>query len=291
MNHDVTIICGPTGIGKSSYALALAEQGDAEIVSADSQQVYVGCDIGTGKVSAEERARVPHHCLDVCEPDQAYDAYQYVSDARAAIADIHARGKRALVVGGTGLYVKALMWGVCDVPARDAAVRAELEAIVARDGSAALHAQLAEVDPELAGDIHPNHSSRIVRALEVQRLTGRSIRSFHDAHRCEQPYYPNAQWIQLHCDRPLLRERIRLRVAQQMADGWVDEVVRLYAQYGADIPIFRAIGYRELLGAWRDGDVNDAVIERIVLVTGQYAKRQETYLRGLTVDWSAMIEV
>ncbi len=276
----VILVTGPTAIGKSALAIALARHLDGEIINADSQQLYRGCDIGTGKVPPQNRGGIPHHLFDVIAPDQQCNVAQFMALADSAIAEIRSRGHWPIVVGGTGLYLKTLVWGLCEAPPQDAAVRRELDALLRREGSAALHGELQRVDPALAAQIHPHHSTRLMRALEVWRLTGRSLAAWQAAHAHSSPRY-RTRWIGLTCDRSLLRERIATRVAQQIADGWVDEVRQLLQQYGPNAPIFRAIGYRELAAFVQHGGELPQIIRGIVTATQQYAKRQMTYLRKI----------
>ncbi|MBI4238721.1 MAG: tRNA (adenosine(37)-N6)-dimethylallyltransferase MiaA [Deltaproteobacteria bacterium] len=279
-DSKLLILTGPTGVGKSALAVALAERIGGEIVSADSQQVYRECDIGTAKLPLAKRRAIPHHLIDVLAPNEACDAYRYVLLADQAIAAIRARGRVPIVVGGTGLYLKGLVSGLCDAPPRDATLRKNLEMRCHDEGVNTLHAELTRCDPETALQIHPGHSSRIIRALEVFHLTGQSITAFHRVHRGAQPRYP-ATWIGLMCPRAELRERIAARVAQQLACGWLAEVTRLLEQYGAETPIFRAIGYRELLAHLQQAVPWADTVARIVTATTQYAKRQMTFLRGI----------
>ncbi|MBH24182.1 MAG: tRNA (adenosine(37)-N6)-dimethylallyltransferase MiaA, partial [Myxococcales bacterium] len=178
----MVVIGGPTAAGKSGLAMALAERLGGELVSADSAQVYRGMDIGTAKPTAEEQRRVPHHLVDVVDIDEEFDAGRFVELADAAIADIRARGRLPIVVGGTGMYLRALMYGLADAPPADPELRVALQGRIAAEGSAALHGELAEVDPDAAAKIHPNDAVRIVRALEVYQLTGEPISAHQRAH-------------------------------------------------------------------------------------------------------------
>lgn len=276
----VIIIAGPTAVGKSQLAITLAHRIGGEIINADSQQVYRECDIGTGKPTRDEQQGIPHHLIDIVAPDQQFDTAQFLQHADTAVAQIHARGNRAILVGGTGLYLKRFVWGLCEGAPHDAGLRAELDAALAAQGSAALHAELRRCDPDMADAIHPHHSTRIVRALEVWRATGRSIRHWQDAHRRETPRHA-VHWIGLHCEREHLRERIAARIDHQLAAGWCDEAQHLLTQYGPDIPIFRAIGYREFCTHLQSGTAWEETVTRITFATYQYAKRQMTYLRGI----------
>ncbi|MBI2343598.1 MAG: tRNA (adenosine(37)-N6)-dimethylallyltransferase MiaA [Deltaproteobacteria bacterium] len=282
--QSLTIITGPTGVGKSAYAVALATTCQGEILNADSQQVYRGCDIGTGKLPLRERRGVVHHLLDAFAPDQQCNAAQFVARADAVCVDIHRRGHRAIVVGGTGLYLRSLMFGLCDAPPSDPACRQALQQRYAAEGGAALRAELARSDPDLAGRIHPHHATRLIRALEVRQLTGESIRVWQQRH-TPSPRY-EAQWIGLAMPRGQLHERIADRIRQQLAAGWLTEVERLSRDYGPDIAILQAIGYRELLAYLHKERSWDDTVSRIMAATRQYAKRQMTYLRRLPmIEW------
>lgn len=280
----VLIITGPTATGKSALAVHLARQLRGEVVNADSQAVYRGCDIGTGKLPPAQRGGITHHLLDVVEPTAQYNAAQYAAAATAAILGIQIRGHVSIVVGGTGLYLKSLVWGLCEAPPADPDTRRTLEARLVAHGAAALHAELAAVDPELAAQIHPHHTSRVLRALEVWQLAGRSLRELQRAPSAHEPI--PAVWVGLTCDRAALRERIAARVADQLAAGWLDEVRALVARHGPDAPALRAIGYRELAAHLQHGGDCGAVAAQIITATAQYAKRQMTYLRKIReITW------
>jgi tRNA dimethylallyltransferase len=288
----LVVIVGPTGSGKSELALRLAERAGGEIVSADSQQVYTGMDIGTGKATAEERARVPHHLLDVCRPDQDMTAARFVELADAAIAAIAARGRPVIVAGGTGLYVRALLLGIFAGPAADPALRGRLVAEAAAGGGAPmLWERLAAADPDAAARIERADLRRIVRALEVLELTGVPISEHqrrHD-HRSVPPRY-QARLIGLAPpDRSLLYARIDARVDAMLAAGWADEVRRLRAAgYGPGLRSQQAIGYAEL-HAWLDGTLAEAEAIRLIKRNSRrYARRQLSwYRRDTTVTWFA----
>lgn len=285
----VLIITGPTATGKSALAVALAQQLDGEVVNADSQAVYRGCDIGTGKLPPAQRGGVSHHLLDVVEPTAQYNAAQFAAAATAVIQAIQARGRVAIVVGGTGLYLKSLVWGLCEAPPADPAARRMLEARLATHGAAALHADLVAIDPELAARIHPHHTSRVMRALEVWQLSGRSLRELQQA--TAPAARLDAIWVGLTCDRAALRERIAQRVAAQLTAGWLDEVRALVARHGPDAPALRAIGYRELAAHLQHGGDVGAVAAQIITATAQYAKRQMTYLRKIReITWFDMTQ-
>jgi tRNA dimethylallyltransferase len=276
-------LAGPTASGKSAAALVLAERLDAEIVSVDSALVYRGMDIGTAKPSAEERAKVVHHLIDIRDPTQAYSAAEFATDARRLIEAIHARGRRVVLAGGTMLYFKALFEGLDAMPAADPQVRAAIEAESARCGWPALHAQLAAVDPATAARLAPNDAQRIQRALEVFRVSGQPLSDFHQAGAREA--LPQADlFLSLEpTERAWLHARIAQRFDAMLAAGFLDEVRRLRARGDLvpTLPSMRCVGYRQ---AWEalDGDFPlDEVRERGIAATRQLAKRQLTWLRGL----------
>jgi tRNA dimethylallyltransferase len=286
-------LAGPTAAGKTAVALAFAEamrsRQPVEIVSVDSALVYRGMDIGTAKPSAAERARVPHHLIDLIEPTEAYSAARFVADARAAIAAIRRRGHLPLLVGGTMLYLKALFDGLDEMPPSDPAVRAALDREAAERGWPALHADLARVDPATAARLPPTDAQRIQRALEVHRLSGRPLSSFH--RRDARADCPAAPLISLEpASRDWLHRRIAERFDAMLAGGLVDEVRRLRARgdLQAALPSMRCVGYRqawESLDAAGDGPLEAAALaalrERGVAATRQLAKRQLTWLRGM----------
>lgn len=284
------MIVGPTGAGKTRLSLALAERTGGEVVSADSQQVYVGMDIGTGKVTAAERARVAHHLLDVVRPDEDMTAQRFVELADRAIADIAARGKPVIVCGGTGLYVRALLLGLFAGPPASPEVREELAAFARDHGTAALHAELARVDPAAAAKIDPNDEKRMIRALEVFRLTGEPM-SAHQArhdHRSLPLRYP-ARIVGLSPAREALYANIDTRVDQMIADGLEREVAALRAAgYMPPLRSQQAIGYAEL-HELADGRVDRArAIELIKRNSRHYARRQLSWYRAdTTITWHA----
>lgn len=275
----MVLLMGPTASGKTELALALAERLPLEIVSVDSALVYRGLDIGTAKPSAAERGRVPHHLIDIAEPEENYSAGRFRADALACIEAIHARGRIPLLTGGTMLYFRVLLDGIAPMPPADPGVRRELEAETEARGLAALHAELSRVDAAAAARIHAHDPQRIQRALEVWRLTGRPISEWQAD---RQPLAaPTLQLCVAPGDRQRLHDRIERRFHTMLAAGLVDEVERLRARPGmhADLPSMRAVGYRQV---WQylAGDIdNGSMIERAVVATRQLAKRQFTWLR------------
>jgi tRNA dimethylallyltransferase len=271
-------VLGPTASGKSALGLALAERAGGEIVACDSQQVYVGMDIGTAKSTADERRRVPHHALDLVRPDEAFDAARWAAVARAAIADIIARGRLPIVVGGTGLYYRALVTGLFEAPPPDEGIRLRHRAEAAADGVESLHARLAVVDPEAAAAIRARDLVRISRALEVYEQTGVPITTLR--RRAAPPADLAPVVLLLDPPVPALRARIVARVEQMMAAGFLDEVRALRAAgYSPTLKPLQALGYRQL-GAVLDGTASlaDAVAET-VQATFAYARRQRTWFR------------
>jgi len=286
----LVVIVGPTAAGKSALALRLAERVGGEIVSADSQQVYLGMDIGTGKGSAAERARVPHHLVDVVRPDEEMTAARFVDLADAAIAGAAARGRPVIVAGGTGLYVRALLLGIFAGPGADPELRRRLVAEAAAGGGApALWQRLAAADPDAASRIEPADLKRIIRALEVLELTGVPMSEHqrrHD-HRSVAPRYP-ARLIGLApAERAVLYRRIDERVDAMLAAGLVDEVRGLRgAGYGPALRSQQAIGYAEL-HAMLDGALpHDEAVRLIKRNSRRYARRQLSwYRRDTSVEW------
>lgn len=292
---EALCIVGPTAAGKSAAALAVAERWRAEgvaveVVSVDSAQVYRGLDVGTAKPSAAERAAVPHHGLDLLDPAERYSAARFVADARAAIAGIRARGAVPLLVGGTVLYLKALVDGLDALPEADLALRAELEMRAARHGWPALHASLAAVDPAAAARLAPTDAQRIQRALEVHALTGRPLSAFHthdgapEATRARRAAWPMVSLEPR--DRGWLARRIAERFDAMLDAGFLDEVRRLRARgdLSPALPSIRAVGYRQ---AWEAMDAaaaggepdRTALRATATAATRQLAKRQLTWLR------------
>ena len=267
------VVGGPTGSGKSDLALRLAEEIDAEIVNADSMQIYRGLDIGTAKPSPEELARVPHHLIDIVSPDQAFTASDFRREASAAIEDIDRRGKKAIVVGGTGLYLRALLEGLVDSPTGDPELRRQFEEVPGEE----LFRRLAEADPETASRLHPNDRVRLVRALEVYAQTGRPISAFRAEHGFSGDYYDTLK-MAIKVERPELYRRIDARVDKMLEAGLVDEVRSLLARgYSRDLKSLRSIGYKET-AACLAGEVSlDEAVTLIKRDSRRYAKRQMTW--------------
>jgi len=279
---DAILLAGPTASGKSDLALALAERVPIEIISVDSSQVYRGFDIGAAKPDAATRARVPHHLIDIRDPQQSYSAGEFVADALAAIKDIRARGRMPVLVGGTMLYFNALVRGIAALPKADPEVRAQIDARAAQHGWPALHAELAAVDAEAAARIHPNDPQRIQRALEVHALSGRSISDWQRGTQAPTAGLSLARYALVPADRALLHERIAQRFERMMAAGFLVEVETLRSR--PDIPnsaaALRAVGYRQLLAHLAGEGSLDEAVQRAVAASRQLAKRQLTWINA-----------
>ena len=280
-------LVGPTASGKTADALALAQalapQGGAEVISMDSALVYRGMDIGTAKPSREELAAVPHHLIDILDPQAAYSAADFARDATRLMAEIRARGKTPLIVGGTMLYLKALTEGLNDMPATDPQVRERIQQRAAALGWPALHAELQAVDPVTAARLAPGDSQRIGRALEVWTMTGQPLSAFHQAARDAAPQL-NIPIISLEpVDRAWLHQRIAQRFDAMMAAGFLDEVrvLRARGDLHPDLPAMRCVGYRQAWQGLQEGWSEAEIRERGIFATRQLAKRQLTWLRGM----------
>ena len=277
-------LAGPTASGKTAAALAIAQalarERPVEIISVDSGIVYRGMDIGTAKPTAQERAGVAHHLIDIIDPSEAYSAARFVADATHLVAAINARGHLPLLVGGTMLYFKALFEGLDEMPAADPALRAALDAQAAQQGWPALHAELARVDPPSAARLAQNDSQRIQRALEVFRLSGRPLSAFHRSRPAPAATPPLLSLEPQ--QRSWLHERIDRRFRQMLADGLLDEVraLRERGDLHTDLPSMRCVGYRQAWDALESGRFDD-LAARGSAATRQLAKRQLTWLRGM----------
>jgi tRNA dimethylallyltransferase len=270
---------GPTASGKSGLAIALAERLGGEVVACDSTQVYRGFDIGTAKPSAAERRGIPHHMIDVVSPDEVFTAGEYRNRALPVLADLRRRGRLPIFTVGTGLYFRALLEGLADAPPRSESLRARLNAMQARRGTASLHRLLRRVDPAAAARISPNDHQKIVRALEVYLLAGKPMSEFHRAGRQGLQGY-TALKIGLNPPREALYERIERRVSAMLDCGWGDEVARLLAEGApAAAKPFEFIGYRELSACAAAGQPLASATQAIAQATRRYAKRQLTWFR------------
>lgn len=285
-------LMGPTASGKTDLALALADALPCELISVDSALVYRGMDIGTAKPDKATLARYPHRLVDILDPAESYSAAEFRADALAAMAEITARGRIPLLVGGTMLYYKALLEGLADMPGADPVVRAELEAWAAAEGWEVLHRELARVDPESAARIHPNDPQRLTRALEVHRVSGLSMtehrqrqtaqNSGSEAPGTRQLPYTAVQFAIAPEQRQVLHERIACRFLMMLEQGFVEEVeaLRQRGDLHVGLPSIRAVGYRQVWD-YLDGRLGrEEMAERGIIATRQLAKRQFTWLRG-----------
>ncbi|HEX9185230.1 MAG TPA: tRNA (adenosine(37)-N6)-dimethylallyltransferase MiaA [Burkholderiales bacterium] len=276
------VLLGPTASGKSALAMALAARFPLEIVSVDSGQVYRGMDIGTAKPGREERARVPHHLIDLVDPAQSYSAGRFREDALRAVQDILARGRIPLLVGGTMLYYRALAQGIDALPQAEPGLRAQIDARAARHGWPALHADLARVDPVTAARLAPNDAQRIQRALEVWELSGKPMSALQTGARGSLPFALHA-FALVPADRTELHRCIAERFDRMLADGLVEELRSLRRTYDlhASLPSMRCVGYRQAWG-FLEGQYGEAELrEKGIAATRQLAKRQLTWLRSL----------
>lgn len=278
--RQIVIITGLTATGKTALAIELARQYDAEIVSADSRQVYRYLDIGTAKPTPAQLEAVPHHLIDVVNPDEQFDGARFRTLALAAIEDILQRGKRVLVVGGTGLYLRALTRGLFAGPAADMALRARLQAQEQSEGKGFLHRWLQDVDPDAANRLHPNDTVRLIRALEVFLLTGKPMSHWQREHGFRESPFATLT-IGLVCERETLHHRIAERCQQMLQNGLVDEVRRVWAMgYGPELPVMQTIGYAQVK-ALLHGQCSEAeALAQMTTETKQLAKRQLTWFRA-----------
>jgi tRNA dimethylallyltransferase len=285
------VIClmGPTASGKTALAIELVQRFPMEIISVDSAQIYRGMDIGTGKPDAATLKLAPHRLIDFLDPAESYSAARFCVDARREMADIRARGNIPLLAGGTMLYFKALRDGLAQMPAANEQIRADILAKASAEGWAAVHAELALVDPVAAARIHPNDPQRLQRALEVYRVSGRSLTDWQFAGRAEAGADRSERMMFLSiqpAERSVLHDRIAVRFRKMLDDGLVDEVglLRARGDLHEGLPSIRSVGYRQVwqyLGAEYG---YDAMVERGIIATRQLAKRQITWLRS----WSSL---
>ncbi len=272
-------VLGPTAAGKTGLSVRLAKELDGEIINADALQVYRGLEIGTDKPPLELRRAVPHHLVDILDPEEPYSAGEFARRARPLIEAIRGRGRTPLVVGGSGLYLRALLEGLSPIPQSDREVRRALDERCAAEGLAALYEELRRVDPDTAGRLAPRDRQRILRALEVAESSGRPLSSWIR----QQPLGGRplaAVKLGLTLPRSILYDRIAARVAEMLERGWVDEVATmLQAGVKPAVPAFQAIGYRQIVRHVQDGWSLQAAMEDTIRATRRYAKRQLTWFR------------
>ena len=295
---SLLLISGPTAVGKSAVALELAQRCNAEIINGDSLQVYRCLDIGTAKPDRTERGLLPHHLFDILDPDQSFNATDFQLRADAAIAEIHGRGALPLVVGGTGLYLKALLFGLCRMPEIEPEIRIQLESRLEQEGSESLHAELNRHDAAMAARLAPRDKTRVLRALEIVLATGKSITYFQEQHKFSAPRY-NFLHVFLDLDREQLYQRINRRVELMIEAGLRDEVQGLLEKgYGPELKPLQSIGYRQMIEHLAGRLTLDQAISDTKQATRRYAKRQLTWfrndkdaLRVEVADWQKIIEM
>jgi tRNA dimethylallyltransferase len=275
-------VVGPTASGKSALALRLAQTLGGEIISADSMQIYRGFDIGTGKPSREEQQQVPHHLVDVADPLEYWDAARWAEEATRLIGEIRERGRLPIVCGGTFLWVRALVYGLADAPRADEQLRARHREWAEREGRAALHARLAEVDPPSAARLAPNDFVRVSRALEVFELTGKPMSEIQAAHGFREQRFP-ARFVGVARERDEHDALIAARVRAMLEAGWVSEVQQLIQRGFTEARVMQSVGYRQVFDAVRAEKSPDA--DEIVRATRVFARRQRTWLRDQPVEW------
>lgn len=277
MKNKVVVVCGPTGIGKTSFAIRLANAFGGEIVNADSMQIYRYMDIGTAKPTPREQRLAVHHMIDVVDPDQAFDAGMYARQASAVITGLHDRGRLPVITGGTGLYIKALLYGLFRTRPLDQALMSRLETELAEQGAPALHRRLEKCDPAAAGRIHPNDGFRIVRALEIFGSSGCPMSRHQEGHRFDTPRY-HAVKIGLTMDRADLYDRINRRVDIMFEQGLIGEVSGLMERgYAPDLKSMQSIGYKHAGMFLEKKYPLDRCAELMKRDTRRYAKRQFTW--------------
>ena len=273
----IIVICGPTGIGKTTVGIHLAEKFGGEIIGADSMQIYRHMDIGTAKPTLEERRRIHHHMVDIADPDEDFDAVQFSERARPTIAALNGRGRLSFIVGGTGLYIKALLYGLFQSEPVDPIIRHRLKRELEQGGSSLLYERLERIDPETAGRLHPNDSYRIIRALETIESSGASISKHHQYHGFGDDQF-NAFKIGLRIERERLYERIDRRVDVMIQTGLVEEVKNLLAMgYSAKLKSMQSIGYRHVVEFLAKKLPWDECLRTLKRDTRRFAKRQFTW--------------
>lgn len=289
---SLIIIVGPTGIGKTGLSLLLAQELGAEIVNADSLQVYKLMDIGTAKPSPEERKLAPHHLIDIVYPNEAYNAARYRHDAEEVIRNISDQGKSALVVGGTGLYIRALTRGLFYCPVNDDRLQQSLRHEMEKKGIDYLYAELKQIDPRAAEKIHCHDKVRIMRALEVFRLTGTPISVYQAEHRFSESKYDTLK-IGLELDRDKLYEKIERRTHKMFQSGLIDEVKGLLKSgYAEDLKPLQSLGYRHVIRYLKNQYAFDEMMRTMIRDTRRYAKRQLTWFRGdPEIKWYAPSDI
>lgn len=281
------VVVGPTASGKTELAIRLAEAFGGEVISADSVQIYRGFDVGSGKPTAAERVRAPHHLIDCADPLEAFDAQRFAALAEAAVADIRARGRVPIVCGGTFLWVRALTLGLAPAPPASPEVRARHAALVEAEGRGALHTALARVDPESAARLSPNDFVRVSRALEVYELSGRPQSAWHAEHGFRTTRH-EARLYGVMWSREELDDRIARRVRGFLDEGWIEEVGALCAQGHGEARAMGSVGYRQVKEHLEGKILASDLEPAIVRATRVFVRRQRTWLRDEAVSWVSL---
>lgn len=293
MTLPVIFLMGPTATGKTEIAVSLSRQNPVDVISVDSAMVYRGMDIGTAKPSKVLLKEVPHRLIDICEPDETYSAAKFRLDALLAINEIHSQNRIPLLVGGTGLYFRALETGISDLPDADAEIRQQLESEAEQIGWQAMHRRLAEIDPASAERIHSNDPQRIQRALEIYQISGRSITDHYEEKTTNPFSFEVIKIILNPDDRSILHERIKHRFLKMLDEGLVEEVRTFHKnkRFVRSLPSMRMVGYRQVWNYLDRETDYEEMIEKGIIATRQLAKRQMTWLRkeenGIWLDCDA----
>ncbi|WP_416150868.1 tRNA (adenosine(37)-N6)-dimethylallyltransferase MiaA [Salipaludibacillus sp. HK11] len=286
-NQPLIVIVGPTAVGKTATSIDLAKQYDGEVISGDSMQVYRGMDVGTAKITNQEMDGVPHHLIDIKNPDEAFSVADFQSLAKKAITEISDKEKLPFIVGGTGLYVNSIIYDYdfSDVK-EDRAFRDRLDKFAEEHGNDALHEQLKLIDPKSFQQLHPNNRRRVIRALEVYHLTGKSVTE--ESHQAQRSIY-DAKVIGLTMDRDVLYDRINLRVDLMINEGLVEEVKHLYEQGYEHCQSMQAIGYKEILEYIKGNVTKEEAVSQLKQNSRRFAKRQLTWFRNkMDIEWFDM---
>ncbi|SFD78785.1 tRNA dimethylallyltransferase [Lentibacillus persicus] len=285
MKKTIIAIVGPTAVGKTSLSLEVANRFNGEVISGDSMQVYQGLDIGTAKVTEEERENIPHYMIDIKNPAESFSVADYQSYVQHYIEKIDSRGKLPVIAGGSGLYIQAALYNYqFSDKKRDPELTGQLEKKLEEQGSGVLYEQLKQVDPEQAAKIHPNNHRRLIRALEVYESTGKTMTEFQRTQRNHSPYNPI--FIGLEMDRERLYQRINKRIDEMLAKGLVEEAKSLYDQGYENYQAMRGIGYKEFIPYFKGEQPFNETVQLLKRNSRRYAKRQYTWFKNkMDVNW------
>ncbi|GAA0298185.1 tRNA dimethylallyltransferase [Gracilibacillus halotolerans] len=289
MKEKLVVIVGPTAVGKTALSIEIAEKYNGEVISGDSMQIYRGMDIGTAKITEEEKKGIPHHLIDILSPNEDYSVAQFQKDVQAAIRSISSRGKLPILVGGTGLYIQSVLYDYqFSKQQRDEAIQEKIEQELEKYGVNHVYKRLKEVDPEQAQKIHPNNTRRLIRALEVYEQTGLTLSEYQKKQSNEMQF--DAFLIGLEMDRVLLYDRINQRIDLMMEQGLLDEVEGLLNNTNENAQAMKAIGYKEFIPYFRGEQSLEETVELLKRNSRRYAKRQFTWFKNkLPVHWYSML--